>query len=467
MDKDIQNLNNDSSLVRIDKNIANNPDAIALEFGQGNDELAMSLLIFCAWQRKTNLFDYGIIDPDKFAKTMGYAPKYLTSVHPNPACLANLNDDEKKNLYKQQSEHPEDPTYRVLDSRFENALYLLLSRNIIYRRPGKTYKIDGNVVRALEIKSVRLFKRFTILFKKSPRGKKKLLYDYELDEGFAQNLSLLYVTANIADFAVLRKKSLHKLYLYTKNMRETALFLNHESCQSNFDLLCQIADIRSDAPKDCKKRLVAAFKEIEKVIPINLRWEKRPGDKWAYLPIIIFNEVVQHIIPADKVDAIAEKVDVFCLNFFEYVCNAYKAEYGYEIYTGDREVSLERVLIDFLKKNQEEQIEYWYIQAQLRTFAISPNNKTRENFEILYSNLHSLSSYKAIKDFLYCLFKSQHNIIPSKQAMTPEELKAKYKNVYPVQIAPISEKYKEMVRNKNGVIININGQNFECYDFVN
>lgn len=464
-----------NNLVRIDKNIANNSEAFELDF-QGDDEMVSSLLMYAAWQRKNHLFDYGTIDPEDFAKTMGFAPKYLTSVHPHPACLDGMTDEQKAKAYQAQTEHPEDPNYRIFDSRFENALYLLLSRNLTFRRAGSIYtKKDGSNMQKLTVSSVRLLKSFEIVFRQSKRGKKKLYYNYELAEEFSHNLSLLYVTANIEDFTALRKKSLHKLYLYVKNQRDNAIALflkdlkttfkqkeKRDAFQANFDLLCQLAGIGSKEARDKKARLVKAFKELSKVLPIELVWTKAPGSRWEYEPIIIFLEIrdTNKLIPADKADPIGEKVDIFTQNFFLHVISAYKEYIGYE--TGDspkvHDYSLlDSAILKFIQQQERSIVETWYMQAQLETFTYC-TPKSNENFDAFHRNLQAMKCYNDVKDFLFKLFQSQV-ILP--KPLTVEDLKKQYAEVHQLEYI-VTDEYKKQREQKGEKIINIGGKNYLC-----
>lgn len=422
----------EGNLFRIDKNFANNPNALALDFG-GDEELAMSILMYCAFQRKNKLFDFGLIDPEKFAKTMGFAPKSLTVVHPRPAFLENMSKDQRKKVYREQDEHPEDPAYRVFDSKFENALYLLVSRNITYKQPGKKFvSTDGRSVDSVEIKSVRLLKNFSIIFQKSRRGKKKILYDYELDESFVQNLSLYYIKADVEDFARLRKKGLHKFYLYIKNLRDMAYVAQKPVIEVNFDVLCDIADINSKEPRDNKRRLKEAFAQLVGIIDVTIDFKKKnPTDRWEYQPVLTFNEIKMKIIPSDKADKIGEKVDIFALNFFERIIAAYKNEHGYEICLGDK-TALEAIIMNFLKKAKREQVEEWYMQSQLYTFR-GTSDKSYRDFECFYNKLPELNWYSEVSSCLRNLFTPSPAQLQENKEESIESLKRKYKIVSVVE----------------------------------
>lgn len=472
--KEIQQSSQSSNnLVRIDKNIANNSEALDLDF-QSNDELVSSILMYAAYQRKNHLFDFGIIDPEDFARTMGFAPKYLTSVHPKPACLEGYSADQIAKAYHDQEAHPEDPHYRIFDSRLENALFLLLSKNMTFRRTGIVYKEkDGSSMQRMTVTSVRLLKSFSIIFRKSPRGKKKLFYDYELDEGFGQNLSLLYITANIDDFTMLRKKSLHKLYLYVKNLRDNAIALYLKDLKENisqkekqdyfiaeFDLLCRITGIGSNNARDKKSRLVKAFAELKKVLPIELTWTRREKERWEYVPVIVFMEIrnTDKLIPADKSDPIGEKVDIFTLNLMIHVISEYKEEYGYELGREKDVRLLEGFVLSFLKKKEKDLIRAWYMKAQVETFTFC-NSKSNENFEIFYKNLDSLNSYNDIKSFLLTLFQQgqQHWIV----SRSVEDLKREFKEVSFVEAA-ITAAFEEKLKADGYKLVNIGGKFYSC-----
>lgn len=413
------NTKNAGDLVRIDKNIANNSEAFEIDF-QGSEELASSLLMYMAWQRKNKLFDFGIIDPEDFANKMGFMPRYLTSVHPHPACLEGLSAAEVAEKYKLQAENPENPLYRIFDSRFENALYLLVSKNFTFKRVGTIFQNTGNnSMQKLQVTSIRLLKSFGIIFNKSKRGKKKLYYEFQLDDEFSQNLSLLYVTANINDFAALRKKSLHKLYLYTRNLRENAVAFYLQSMKENarrseivpnytadFDLLCRIGGISSTNARDKKRRLKDAFEILKEYLPIHLDWGKRPGEKWAYQPIIVFEELEANseLMRSDgRLSPIEEKVEIFTQNFFLQIITEYKETIGYQLSAKLDNAILDLKVMNFLKSMPITKVKEFYMTAQLQTFS-RINYVGINNCEVFCANLASLRCYSDVKKLVAELF---------------------------------------------------------------
>lgn len=433
-----------TDIVRIDKNIANNSDAFDLDF-QSSDELASSLLMYVAWQRKNTLFDFGIIDPANFAQKMGFSPRYLTSKHPHPAHLEGLTPTQIAEKYREQDEHPEDPMYRIFDSRLENALYLLITKNFTFRRSGIVYRDTGTqAMKKLQVNSIRLLKSFSILFKKSPRGKKKLYYEYELDSEFAQNLSLLYITTDLADFTALRKKSLHKLYLHVRNLRENAIVYYMKCMKANykksqiktsyvaeFDLLCRLAGVNCTAARDRKRWLNNAFKTLENFLPISLEWEKSPGSKWAYIPVLHFKELQansQLLLPDDKLNPIQEKVDIFTQNLFLLVIEEYKEKMGYHIGYRQDNTLLEQKIMRFFQEIPVETIGAFYLKAQMQTF-------TRINDASYYGRgqfckvYKELTTYNQTKETIKKIFTTQEYRLFQK---TKEDLKNIYKEVMPI-----------------------------------
>lgn len=460
---------NDNHLVRVDKNIANNSEALAEDFSN-NDELVTSILMYAAYKRKYSLFNEGIIDPADFAQKMGFADKYLTSVHPNPACFEGWSKEKIEQAYRNQAEHPEDPNYRVFDSRFENALYLLISRNIAYRREGRVFKSQQNgTMKETIVASVRLMKSFSIIFQQSKRGKKKLLYSYELDDSFSENLSLFYITANINDFTVLRKKNLHRLYLYIKNLREISILKTNPNIILNFDLLCQLGGINSTAARDKKARLKTAFSHISEFIDMELDWKSHsPADRYKYVPIITFNEVKKlkeaSILPMDKQDPIAEKVDIFVTNFIFAVLKTYKDEFGIDI-SFEKDLKLiEGIIIKYIKNQSRDTLYNWYLYAQQHTFK-EVSYKTNENFISFYKELELFNNTEQIKEYFLKLFSSGS---PEKQKqfaidrpLTLEDLREKYGIVNFIE-AHVNDKFISSQQEQGFKVINVGGKYYSC-----
>lgn len=424
----------DRDIVRFDKNIANNSESLAFDFKE-NSPLIGSLLMYLAWQVKYNLFAIGSIDPHDFAKKMGFHSKYLNTIHPSPACLEGLSKYQKDELYKKQKENPEDPNHRIFDSRFENALYLMISKNLTYKRVGTIYKDgEGNRLQQLKVASIRLLESFSIVFQKSPKGKKKLYYLYELDPGIVNNLSLRYVNTSITHFIQLRQKNLHQLYLFVKDKRDTAVSLYfkidetnpkdfNDSYTAQFPLLCETAGINSSEPKDRKKRLVQAFNILKELLPVELIWEKGPQARYAYVPVIIFTEL-RDLDNLVGIDSIAEKADIFCLNLARYIMEEYKCKHYHEINISTPP-SLDRDLMTFLKAQPKDKLYKWYIEAQLATFSFKAKIHD-QNFEIFHNTLSQFSVYTDMKHFFQTFFKSISDL-PKNPSLI--ELKSRYKYV--------------------------------------
>lgn len=461
-----QPIGNDNHLVRVDKNIANNSEALAEDFNN-NDELVTSILMYAAYKRKHSLFNEGIIDPADFAKRMGFADKYLTSVHPNPACFEGWSKEKIEQAYQNQNAHPEDPQYRVFDSRFENALYLLISRNITYRREGRVFTSQKNgTMKESIVTSVRLMKSFSIIFQQSKRGKKKLLYSYELDDSFSENLSLFYVTANINDFAMLRKKNLHRLYLYLKNLREISILKANPNIVLNFDLLCQLGGINSTAARDKKARLKSAISNIAEFIDMELDWKSHSiADRYKYIPVITFNEVKKlkatSILPPDKQNPEAEKVDIFATNLMLAVLKAYREEFGIDISFENDMQLVEGIIFNYIKKQSRDKVYNWYLYAQQHTFK-DISYKTNENFNSFYKELGLLNSYEQIKSFLATLFHSNSKSNqPSNKPLTLEDLQREYAIVNFIE-AQVTDSFITKQQQQGYKIVNVGGKFYAC-----
>ena len=126
----------------------------------------------------------------------------------------------------------------------------------------------------------------------TPAGRKKIVYEYVLDKNFVKNMSLFFMTVNLADLAVLRKANLDDLYLYLKKLREYLISLKENSIvlENGFESLCKIANVQATENRERKRKLIGKFKKLSSKIafPVELSFEVSSGRRWAYTPKITF-----------------------------------------------------------------------------------------------------------------------------------------------------------------------------------
>ena len=187
------------NIIRIDRNLA----AKSLEWLTQFKEvyrLCFDIILYISNNLQRDLFNYGVIDLNHFAKTMGYKKNNLQAVT-NPiqkeivGPLFNSLEREKKFI-----------------TVFENALFKLGRYNI----PVESVSIDTTThEKILQTQFIQILKEISINIKgKTTRS--KIIYSYRTSEEFDYNLSRLFFLADFSKISELRNKNLLLIYFYLK-----------------------------------------------------------------------------------------------------------------------------------------------------------------------------------------------------------------------------------------------------------
>ncbi|MDR0572362.1 MAG: hypothetical protein LBG48_05935 [Rickettsiales bacterium] len=309
-----------STVVRLDKNIAHNIDC----FGGLMEEAAhvtIQLVYHFCETYQNNIFGFGILDPDEFANKYQLDKHNLKRKAKDPVQLQGKADAEIKAMYARQAN---DPSSRVFDSILENALYILLSRNIVLTRGGKkvvqgqgtgTYGKVGTQEEVVYDKliSIQVLQNLEVVFKKSRRGEQKVLYYYVLNPDIIGNLTEYFLVSNKNNLISLRGNKTERLYLFLVNLRDS-MFVHGQTSTTiestpSFLELCHVAGVdtvyksgvKAGSAKDAKYVKRDLKQKLDYLIAHNEDKNfsftyhfvhGKPGHRWAY--VCLFDFALRH-----------------------------------------------------------------------------------------------------------------------------------------------------------------------------
>ena len=390
----------EQGIFRLDRNLTNNINYLKLAFGD-DTYLVISILCYIAWKHNNMLFHVGVFDTVEFAKLCKFERGFLRRRHPAPAQLERLSENDKIKLYKMQEQDP--VMYRVFDSLLENALYLLYTRAIAYPSTHIIYALNMSEIQKIKIDKITFFKRLQIVFQKSKKGKKKIYYEYELDESCVHNLSQYYLVCNLDVFAQLRKKGLDSLYLYIKNLREYYIYRGKKSDSVNFNSLCEVAKLNRSNVRMRKQDLIHAFAKLSTLADFEVILTFLPLTETGqlYVPVVTFPALTCRL----EEDVILEKQNILFLNFSRLLCESFKEKHDYYMY---KDELLINILIQSIRENSREKVLEIYLLAQVLTFK-KLSSRSKEKFDEFYCRLLRVKTLEEIKE----LFAT--NIILTKQ----------------------------------------------------
>ena len=290
------------SPIRADKNIS---EILFNELICKDAYNVMTSLLFYFFQcNQNNLFGFGVLDPYKFSKQMGFSPEFLRRRHPEPAQLKNMSKEQIGKLYQDEEKNPEN---RIYDSILENALFSL-TQPIVFSSGAKLVTFDDGVKYMNKISTFQFLSEISCQFGKSPsgKGKDKIIYQYALNSQLINNLNHYYFHDYLEDFISIRKagNNLDSLYLFLKNQE------NHESAKFNnvvrfnMDILCEKLNLSPNYSSKDKKRYLS--RALDKILQhthfkFSYNWVSAGGNaRWKYVPEFTFpkkfantNELIQ------------------------------------------------------------------------------------------------------------------------------------------------------------------------------
>lgn len=259
--EDTQNneLENNDSLIRVDKNLAKNSLEWLDDFGQ-DYMLCFDLLVYISNCTQKNLFNFGTIEVGDFAKEMNCDKANLQRVHPSAKRGISLEERSKTAI-----------------TLFEHALFKLGKSNLQYT----TTVYDHSKHETIEkTKFISILKEINIHIPNG-KSKSKIYYTYVTSDDFVYNLSRFFFFIKPKDSKKLKEKKLLLLYFYIKNL-ENSKFT--EFIESDFQKLCNLAglQINEENIKDTKAKLkIRKLDVLKKIIPFDYEFVKVTG-RWKY-----------------------------------------------------------------------------------------------------------------------------------------------------------------------------------------
>lgn len=355
--------------INVDKNIVENINDFSV---YGKDEpLVKALLYYIAYQHRYNPEEFGILDPEKFAAVCGFTPNYLRNRHDEPAMLMGLSSKQVERLYAAAED---DVQHKVLDSNLENALYKLMRINMVYQNKPRIYTLkDNKMVQETSFHSFNFIQNLKVAQIKTPSGRSKTIYQYEVTESFINHMGLYYMPCDLQLLVFYRKKRRDDLYLFLVRAREYCRFSKQDQFTSNLDQLCRWANINLTSDREKKRKITATFKDFEEKVDFKftLQWHRRDGERWEYVPVLYFADIAKEGNSREAVRR--EKIEVFFNNLVNELGSIYKenmpvAVYGPEYVSG---------LLQFIQNG-----ECWteklnaYIRAEIRSYK-NPDQQVR------------------------------------------------------------------------------------------
>jgi hypothetical protein len=302
------------SMVRLDKNIAHNIDCFGSLMEEAAHITTQLVYHFCETYQ-TNIFGFGVLDPDEFATKYRLDKHNLKRKVKDPVQLQGKSEAEIKALYERQAANP---SMRVFDSVLENALYILLSRNIVLARGGKKVVQGQGTGKGFGVReevvydkltSVQVLKNLEVIFMKSRRGEQKVLYHYVLNPDIIGNLTEYFLVSSKNNLINLRGNKTDRLYLFLANLRDS-MFVHGQTSTTientpSFTELCRVANVdtvyksgaKAGSAKDAKYLKRDLKQKLDYLIAHNEDKNfsftyhfvhGKPGHRWAYFCLFDF-----------------------------------------------------------------------------------------------------------------------------------------------------------------------------------
>lgn len=316
------------------------------------DRIPETLLEYICYEHQYNVFGFGVLDPDQFAKRFHFDSQFLRERHEDPYQIRVRGvkmEKVNRRLKRFSAEDvPNTKERSPLDeekgkggdiacfSRLENALYVLANFPLDVTA---TFVLENRAL-VRKYTSMRVLKSFSFV-QDAVTG--KILYTYELEPDFRRNLSSLYLSVDINSLVRLRKSGLGALYLFLVKVRD-AVYHDGKSCteagRPSFAYLCNLADIPEYAgnikyrKRDLKARLAKIAGSTD--LQFTVDWVN-DGSGEKYAPVLYFTPELGQTVggASDRGRRDAEKVLVACSEFKYNLARA--CDYGRAFHTSEAE----------------------------------------------------------------------------------------------------------------------------------
>lgn len=387
--------------INIDKNIVDNLSDFSV---YGKDQpLVKSLLYYFAYQHRYQPEQFGVLDPEDFAIVCGFTPGHLRCRHEDPAILAGKTQKQIDRLYAEAEQLSE---RKVLDSNLENALYKLLTTNIIYQQRPRVFTLkDNTMIHETDYYSFNFLKNLKVRQITTPAGRQKTIYNYEVTESFINHMGLYFMPCNLQDLVLFRKSRRDDLYLFLIRAREYCLYGNINQYQSNLDQLCTYANLSLTSDREKKRKINDSFKDFKEKVDFDfdLQWKARDGERWEYVPVLFFPDTSSKR-PKDYL--VKEKFGLFYNNLVNELGMLYKSvtdviPFGQE-YVSD--------LLNFIQNGEyeEEKIEKYWI-AEKRTYTTQRGAPSRAKDFVNEATRKPWTSFDDMKKALWVYHQTKNS----------------------------------------------------------
>lgn len=292
--------------IRMDQNIAYNIKSFDSIGDNKTKDIIKALIIYFSFQNQKDLFNYGILDPIKFCKTMQIDRTNIMRKKKNALSLNNA-----------------DLTFQW-ETYIEDALYTLFSTSIFEEYKGNVGNKEFVGLRNFNIiKDIRCFNSNIV-----NRGKKKKYYQYILDEHFERNLNTYFFNIELENFIKLKKVSLDDFYLILKNIYNKYSKQGISEYHFVFEELVNHFNITASVAKAKKSKINAVFRKLEtilyKEIPeITFDWKKGNNQRYAYVPYVSWKNLDSDEIKEIRINTINK---VFYEKILKYGLICYRKE---------------------------------------------------------------------------------------------------------------------------------------------
>jgi hypothetical protein len=255
-----------SHIIRVDKNLSENSLDWLKIFGQDTN-LCFDIILYISNNAQRDIFNFGKIDLNQFARTMQYKKNNLQYKAELPAQTELGNKNTFNSLERSKK----------FLTVFENALYKLGRFNI----PVTSMSFDNEKnEQILSTNFIQIIKEIKIHVL-TEKVHSKIYYSYTTSEEFDYNLSRYFFFADLNLVKELRDKNLLLLYFYLKNIENGK---HHQFIERDFEKLCLFSGIKmnNENIKYTKKNLQT--RKLDRIKDyINFDYEPvNVSGKWKY-----------------------------------------------------------------------------------------------------------------------------------------------------------------------------------------
>lgn len=366
------------------------------------DRVAESLLAYICWQYQFDVFQYGFLDPEKFANQMGYSLNYLRET------LEEQLTFQAKDTPKERMPHPVSLRVRSKDEirgddyrcikRIDNAFYLLSHRLVsieglrtVNTQYGKHLERHNTTYVILE---------YFAIVQNEISG--KISYKYRLSEPFRLALNNYYLTFTLDSLVKLRRRGLSALYGHLVTVSR-AVFAQGRTktlldSTPSFELLCNLGNIEYASPAERKKNLSKDLLAVDKLsnLHFDFEWVRGPNQKERYTIIFTFKPEVGDM-PSTRfgqnstIEARNNRVSIAVLEFTHNLIKACPIDYQ-SISRTTKEQFFEW-LSDLNKKTDFEEIHCLLANSFVNAGLQIPKN-IRERVEVFFRSANVLGENK-------------------------------------------------------------------------